>query len=85
MRLMPTSPIYQAVKRLENLETKSRYTFRRLFKKQKYSDYNEFYSTFKWDIPNKFNMGVECCDYHIHTGNGDNLALINHEPKVFNI
>ncbi len=50
--------------------------------KTKFSNYHEFYSTFKWTIPSQFNIGYECSDYHVDTGNGNNLALIDHTSNT---
>ena len=52
--------------------------FRRSFDKTQYLNYNEFYKSFKWNIPKYFNIGFECSDYHVNIGNGDKTALIDH-------
>eukprot|EP01083_Nonionella_stella_P253914 873248_1 len=56
--------------------------FRRMFDKTKFSDYHEFYSTFKWKIPQQFNIGYECSDYHVDIGNGNNVALMDHTSNT---
>ena len=63
---------------LSTTSTASITPFRRMFDKTTFKDYNEFYSTFKWNIPSKFNIGYECSDYHSNIGNGNKTALIDH-------
>eukprot|EP01083_Nonionella_stella_P011348 32259_1 len=56
--------------------------FRRMFDKTQYSNYDEFYSTFKWEVPQQFNIGYACSDYHVQIGNGDDIALIDHTSNT---
>ncbi|MCK5397992.1 MAG: acyl-CoA synthetase, partial [Thermoplasmata archaeon] len=39
-------------------------------------DYDKEYKEWKWNIPEQFNMGVDCVDKHVAAGNGDRVALI---------
>eukprot|EP00029_Vermamoeba_vermiformis_P009022 TRINITY_DN4375_c0_g1_i1.p1 TRINITY_DN4375_c0_g1~~TRINITY_DN4375_c0_g1_i1.p1 ORF type:complete len:606 (-),score=91.34 TRINITY_DN4375_c0_g1_i1:217-2034(-) len=38
--------------------------------------YEDIYSTFKWDIPEYYNIGDDICDKHIRNGYGANTAII---------
>ena len=49
-----------------------------MYGKQKYQNYDEFYNSFRWNIPQYFNIGVSCCDHHVHIGNGDKVALYDY-------
>ncbi|MCK5024072.1 MAG: acyl-CoA synthetase [Thermoplasmata archaeon] len=39
-------------------------------------DYDKEYKEWKWNVPEQFNMGVDCVDKHVAAGKGDKLALI---------
>jgi len=39
------------------------------------SNYHQLYSNFKWNIPEKFNIGISCCDKYAEN-NPDKIALI---------
>lgn len=47
-------------------------------------DYEKTYNEWKWRIPERFNMGVDCVDKHVEEGNGGRTALIweNDEGKT---
>ena len=39
-------------------------------------EYDREYENWKWNVPDKFNMGLDCVDKHVDLGNGDKTALI---------
>jgi len=39
--------------------------------------YDEARRTFRWDIPARYNIGIDAVDKHVAAGNGDRLALIH--------
>eukprot|EP01084_Bolivina_argentea_P123135 218231_1 len=53
-----------------------------VFTKQNYNNYDEFYSSFQWNIPKYFNIGYACCDYHVDTGNGNKVALYDYSHST---
>ena len=66
---------------MSGLKTSNINGIRRMFNKQKYMDYNDFYGSFQWNVPSLFNAGYACCDYHINNGNENNIALYDHNSK----
>ena len=41
--------------------------------------YADAIRAFRWDIPARYNIGVDVVDKHVAAGHGDRLALV-HEP-----
>ncbi len=44
-------------------------------------DYDKIYGEWKWDIPEYFNMGVDCTDKHVEAGKGEKTCLIWEDEK----
>lgn len=44
-------------------------------------DYDKTYGEWKWELPERFNMGIDCVDKHVDKGNGNKTALIWENDK----
>src|SRR3546814_18261610 len=44
------------------------------------NSYKELRRAFRWDVPARCNIAVDCCDRHVDAGAGDRVALI--EPDA---
>src|SRR3546814_11727828 len=41
------------------------------------NSYKELRRAFRWDVPARCNIAVDCCDRHVDAGAGDRVALID--------